>query len=328
MHPSHEPLALAVLAHYPCLAPHAPPQPLGNHGGFSGARLWRVEAVGGPICLRAWPKEVDATRVTFLHQLLEHARHAALPFVPRLYRSFEQLTMVSHGGRLWEAADWLPGSADYRTRPTPCRLSAACTALAQLHCAWAPIARSEGVPPCVRRRRAVVHEWETSVCSGWRALEGAARDDPVRPVAERAWHLLPPHIARVEGQLHQWSESTLPLQPCHGDPWHDNLLFADEQLTGLVDYSAARVDHPAVDVARMLGSLAGGDAVGWEAGLASYRAAWSFSRDDEALARALDRTGPAVAAANWLLRLYRDQRGFADRTAVARRLEDVLQRLG
>src|SRR5256885_2022918 len=28
---------------------------LGNHGGFSGARLWRVEAGGASYCLRALP---------------------------------------------------------------------------------------------------------------------------------------------------------------------------------------------------------------------------------------------------------------------------------
>ena len=44
--------AAEVLRHYPRLPWSGAPQPLGNRGGFSGARLWRLDGPAGPLCLR------------------------------------------------------------------------------------------------------------------------------------------------------------------------------------------------------------------------------------------------------------------------------------
>jgi hypothetical protein len=44
-------------------------------GGFSGAQLWRLETVAGPLCLRRWPAEhPSAQRLTLIHNVLRHAR--------------------------------------------------------------------------------------------------------------------------------------------------------------------------------------------------------------------------------------------------------------
>ena len=42
--------AREVLARYPAFLRRSPPLPLGNRGGFSGARLWRVETAGQAFC--------------------------------------------------------------------------------------------------------------------------------------------------------------------------------------------------------------------------------------------------------------------------------------
>src|SRR4029079_6529514 len=49
-----------VLAHYPegCWPERC--QALGNAGGFSGARLLRIDAELGTLCLRRWPAEHPA----------------------------------------------------------------------------------------------------------------------------------------------------------------------------------------------------------------------------------------------------------------------------
>src|SRR6478609_757012 len=112
--------ALDVLARY--ALPSASLHPLGNHGGFSGARLWRVEAGGAAFCLRAWPPgDPTPERLSWLHEPMATARTAGLAFVPAVLRAGAD-SFVAHAGRLWELTDWRPGRADFHQHPRPARL--------------------------------------------------------------------------------------------------------------------------------------------------------------------------------------------------------------
>ena len=103
-------------------------------------------------------------------------------------------------------------------------------------------------------------------------------------------------------------DSPLSLQPCLCDVWHDHLLFSGDTLTGLVDYGSVKIDHVAVDLARMLGSLVEDNTAKWDLGLLGYRGIRPFSASEEGLARALDRAGIVLGAANWLKWLCLERR--------------------
>jgi homoserine kinase type II len=318
-----------VLARYPAVFHAARLTPLGNRGGFSGARLWRVEAGSAAFCLRAWPpRQSDPGRLDFVHALQRGARAAGLAFVPAVVAASDGCGHVAHAGRLWDLTQWLPGRADFHDSPSVVRLEAAAAALARVHAAWDdPAAGGTGVCPALRRRLAAAAEWQALRHSGWQPLQGADAADPVRPVAERALVLLDGHVAEVAGRLQPRAERHWPLQPCLCDVWHDHLLFEGDRLTGLVDYGAAKVDHPAVDVARMLGSLVPDDPAAWRVGLGAYRAVRPLGDDEAELARALDETGAVIGVATWLRWLYEEARPFEDRAAVARRLASLVGRI-
>jgi Ser/Thr protein kinase RdoA (MazF antagonist) len=315
--------ARQVLACYGLVS--ADTRPLGNHGGFSGARLWRVECSTGAFCLRAWPPgEPSPERLHWLHGLMAAARGAGLAFVPHVVPA-GGATFVASTGHLWELCTWLPGRADFHERPTPARLRGACVALARLHHAWAAREPAEGPCPAVTRRLAQADRWLALTASGWRPQPDEA--DPVRPCAERAWRLL----ARLAGHLHPmlrvWVPRRYPLHPCLCDVWYDHVLFESDVVSGIIDYGSVKLDHPAADLARLLGSLVGDDTAGWDAGLDAYAAVRPLSADECSLARALDRTGVILAAANWLRWLYHDGRQFEDRPLVAARLAHIVLRL-
>src|SRR5206468_3640782 len=122
--------------------------------------------------------------------------------------------------------------------------------------------------------------WNDLVRGGWRPFPSTPAVDPVRPVAERAWRLLPPHLGQLPGLLEPWLSGARPLQPCLCDPWHDHVLFDGDRLTGIVDYGAAKVDHVSVDLARLLGSLVGDDADAWQRGLGAYRSVRPLAPDE------------------------------------------------
>lgn len=320
--------AAVVRSRYPAFCRQGTLSPLGNHGGFSGAALWRIDGPAGSFCLRAWPAQETWTRLVFRHRLMTLARHSGLHFVPTVFLALDGASAIEHGGRLWDLTEWLAGRADFHEHPSSARLEVACTALAQLHTVWRNLS-PPSVPPCpaVQRRLAFVHEWQRLLRSGWRPLAVAAADDPLRSIVERAWRVLPSAVETVPQRLQRWSGAPSRVQPCLGDPWHDHLLFEGDRLSGLIDYGAVKVDHVAVDLSRMLGSLAADDAAGWRVGLQAYRRLAPLTAEEEELAHALDETGIVLGAANWLHWLYEEKRTFADRSAVARRIIELVDRL-
>ncbi len=279
------------------------------------------------MCLRVWPPHETWQRLLFRHRLMTLARQSGLTFVPTIFLTLDGASTVEYAGRLWELTEWLPGQADYHEHPSPARLEVACTALAQLHMVWRNIPSSATECPAVQRRFSLIDEWQSLLRSGWCPLAIAAESDPLRPIVERIWRVLPSSIEQVPHRLRRWVGDRLRVQPCLCDLWHDHLLFEGERLTGLIDYGAVKFDRVAVDLSRMLGSLVGDDAAGWRAGLQAYRRIAPLTAEEEELAHALDETGIILGMANWMRWLYEEKRFFADRSAVARRLTELVERL-
>jgi Ser/Thr protein kinase RdoA (MazF antagonist) len=259
---------------------------------------------------------------------MRYARSHGLDFVPVVYTAADGDTLVEAAGRVWELTQWMDGRADFAEHPLPARLEAACEGLARLHLAWEAFATPAQSCPAVRRRQQVLGDWQALVSSGWQPRAPShARFDPVWPVAERAWRVLPNWLQDVTHWLGPWVDYCRPVQPCLCDLWHDHLLFNGTRLSGLVDYGAVKADHVAVDLARMLGSLVGDDPEGWERGLRAYRRVRQLDDREEQFARVLDRTGTVLGVTNWLRWLYHEGRPYEDLPAVARRLENLLKRI-
>jgi Ser/Thr protein kinase RdoA (MazF antagonist) len=150
-----------------------------------------------------------------------------------------------------------------------------------------------------------------------------APDDLVAAHAETAWQMLPSAIPVVKPMLWDWLDRVVPLQPCIGDVWHDHILFDGERVTGVIDYGAAKVDHVAADLARLLGSLVPDMPDRMQQALCVYSAIRPLPNPE--LVTVLDAAGVVGAVVNWLRLLNRDF--TADRLAVARRLEMLVRRL-
>lgn len=288
---------------------------------FSGAAVWRLDAAGESFCVHAWPPDgMTRERLHRLHGLLRRAAH--LPFVPRLIAMSRGATFAEQEGHLWEVTTWLPGRpADV----TAARLRSACAALAELHSVWEAVAPGDAPCPAVMRRLADHAAWARLIREAWRPEP--TPDDPAAPWARRASELLARRVDDVPRRLARWRALAVRVQPCHCDPWRGNLLFTDEALTGLIDYGSVKVDHVAVDLARLLGDFAGADTALRAEGLRAYAEVRPLTDWERELIDDLDATGTLVAMANWLRWLYHERRVYADRTAVAARLAALVERM-
>ncbi|HUY88932.1 MAG TPA: phosphotransferase [Pirellulales bacterium] len=304
---------------------------LGGAGGFSGALFWRLQTPRGLLCLRCWPREHPSRqRLEFIQAVLWHVSQEGFRRVPLALETRTHAGYVCESGRLWELAPWLPGKADYRQSPSAERLQAALTTLAEFHLAAASFPlpdRGPALVPGIRERFERVEDLSAERFE--RLADAVAPGDwPELAWRAREWRALAPRaIPRVRSLLARAAELAAPLQPCIRDIWHDHVLFAGQQVAGLVDFGAMRADNVAGDIARLLGSLAGDDRQAWERGLAAYTSLRPLSPDETYLVAAFDQANTLLAGLSWLEWIYLERRQFSDRQAVIERLDANLPRL-
>jgi homoserine kinase type II len=303
--------------------------------GFSDADVWRVAA--GPLyCLRGWPLEhPPPERLKWMHGILGYARSRGLDYVPAPFTDRQGRTAVEYQDRRWALTPWLPGVADFREHPSPLRLENAARALARFHVATrdlppppegSPQAAASLTPGLVERRQRFTQLFGGVLLRISKALETtrpAPRVTLGRELLERFLQLASP----VDQDLGRYLAIRLPQQPCVRDVHAEHLLFSGDEVTGLIDYGAMRMDNVVGDLVRMLDSLLGPDRSRWKPALTAYSAIRPLLREELALIPAWHRASVLLSAATWLDWLFVERRQFNDQAAVDRRLIELRQSL-
>ena len=284
-------------------------------GGLSGARVWRGDDAGGlpRAALKELPAGFPADRLRQVHGWMRAAR---LAVVPAVFDAGGD-TVAEVDGHVWECVGWVPGDPvlvdellrkptyDLRWNPRDhhppqAPLVVACETLAAVHRAWAPPAPVFAPPPGIARRRALFADVQPLL----------RRPADPRGVLADLRHRIPIALAALDR-----FDRPGPVHPCICDPRPEHFLFAGDRLTGVIDYAAMKLDHPAVDLARLLMET---DFV--SEGVAAYHAAGGNPAVTPELVDLLAYTGRVGATANWLLRL----RDREPTPAEADRLERLL----
>lgn len=304
---------------------------LSSAGGFSGAQFWRLSTEAGDLCLRRWPREHPSRQqLEFIQAVLWHVRQEGFGLAPLPLETRSHAGYVCESGYLWEMTPWMAGKADYHQFPSPKKLRAAAAVLAEFHHAASTFPlpfRELQTPPGLRNRLDALNAWTEQKLA---RLANAITVGDWPQLAERAWRLAPLFKRAAEPVselLHQSLSIRVPLEPCIRDIWHDHVLYLDEEVSGIIDFGAMRVDSVATDVARLLGSLCGDDGGGWLEALQAYDAVRPLSSSEALLVTAYDRSSVLLSGMSWLEWVYLDGREFENRTAICKRLDDNLARL-
>jgi Ser/Thr protein kinase RdoA (MazF antagonist) len=307
-------------------------EPLGSAGGMSGAQFWRIESQRGALMLRRWPTEHPSPeRLRFIHAVLFHAADRGVGFLPVPIRTISGKSFVNDADHLWEIAPWMPGIANYEHAPSNEKLASAMRAIAQLHRAvhdfpLSIAASAAAEVPAISRRLARLKKLSSGeVAELLQSIRDAAWPE-MALVGRRFVAILPRLMPRAYHELESLAHIRLPLQPCLRDIWHDHVLFTGEVVTGIVDFGGMDIDTPATDVARLLGSLVGDDAAGWQTGVAAYKEVRPLTEDEERAAKILDVSGTILAGCNWLRWIYTEGRNFENRAHVLERFYRIVAR--
>jgi len=319
-------------------------EPLASAGGWSGSILWRVHAgdrsaLGAGLatsprlyCLRRWPAGTDPERLAFIHNVLTHVAASGIDFVPvpMPTRSVSEAAFVRRNEYLWDLSPWLPGTAAYHAHPKRERLAAAMRALARFHQVAAGFPReraSLGPAPAVIERLQQVRLLLSGDIERIAAAVHAGRDAALDLRASRVLALARDRLSPLLAPLELASSLAIPLSPAIRDIHHDHVLFTGDEVTGLVDYGALRIDTPLADIARLVGSLVADDKQAREFALAAYAKIRPLADQDRRFIDLLDQSGLVLGGLNWLRWLYVERRDMGPLPPILRRLDEILARL-
>lgn len=319
-------------------------------GGLSGALIFRaiadppdLGAAGGEWVVRGWPEGVSSQRVAEVHRVVQRARREGCRTIPGIEplepagAGGEMSTQMVAEGRVWECCQWMPGRPPQSADDLPGILREAAVGVACFHRAVAGLGETLGPVPAVHARLQRLAQIDRIV-SGTRLRPRLLFGSPsLDPAVERAVECLDEvwsgQRQRAERLLQPWAACPLPQQYVLRDIHLENALFVEGRLSGIVDCDAIRIDSPATDLARLVGSSAllprppeRQHAVPlptlWSEALAGYRSVRPFSEQEELLARVLADASPLVMLANWVVWLAYEGRSFpGSAAAVEKRVE-------
>ncbi len=291
-------------------------------GGLSGAGVIECQsAVGERFALRRWPTvHPTPDRLRQIHAAMMLASEK-VGLVPRLISTAALSTnscetFICDGEHLWELATWVPGKADYLENPSPSRLQAAVEAVAKVHDCWctskdARLGACVGPSQAMKERQQRLEWWlsqeglKQRIAAGLQALP-ASRRERYSFLAVRSVDMLFALGAEILHTVQlQVSEPVLQHFVMR-DLWSEHVLFDGDAVSGLIDFGAARIDEPAVDLARLLGSLepaseiARAKAVDWYC--TARRLVWPPQECESFWQRVktLDRASSVLSALQWL----------------------------
>ncbi len=292
-------------------------------GGFSGALVWRLECASQQWAVRCWPESYRTDRLGWIQSILLRLPDSLPVAKPLLNR--EGQAFISHDGLLWTIEPWLHGVADFWTNPTDQKLQAATQVLAEFHRVTSRWSEGPHAIPAICERIEALQFHSESLATFERAVKDEQREFAIqlRQLLAAARDGLP----RWHAALQQIATSESVLIPCIRDVWHDHILFTADQVTGLIDFGAMRMDSVAVDVARLVGSLAGDDRRLRALALDAYAAANPLTQADLRLINLIDDSSLVIAGLNWVRWLCVENRTFPNPTKVLERMQKILERL-
>ncbi len=219
-----------VLSRYPALTqPLDEPEPLGNAGGFSGARFWRFDSGMGRLVLRAWPVDGPSEdALARIHSWLLSA--GRLGFIPEPIATRDGRTFVSCG-LLWELTRWLPGAPDLARPPSAGHVRSAFAALGAFHQAiHAPaiVGPSGGIRARLREVEHLLRDGFDALASVLQQGDGDPLHGPARGWLDAARRDAPGLI----GPLTRACALRVPIQPCIRDVRPEHILFEETNGTG------------------------------------------------------------------------------------------------
>ena len=293
-----------------------------DYRGLSSSRIFKCFGPdGSAFCLKYWPDEGQAQRLEAIHLGMKQLTVGGVGFTPVVMSTESHSSVVRYQG-CWELISWLPGEANYLRSPNRKKLLSAVLAVAKMHDVWSE-QQAVALSPTIAQRLQRLEQAE-AICNRNHSRTAQATDH----LAKRTEH----HIKQISGvlrpKLMQLVRAETVVHFCIRDLRAEHLLFTGEDVTGVVDFGAAKVDDPMTDLVRLLSTLEPDDESARLHALADYADARGIAPLDYDKFRVMDLAATLLSAFQWYEWLHLEQRNFSmAREELVQRWREFLDRL-
>jgi Ser/Thr protein kinase RdoA (MazF antagonist) len=241
--------------------------------------------------------------------------------VPTLREIGGRRTYVTHQHQHWEMMQWMPGTAA-RSDAGLDQVRAGAEAIALFHASVRGLGERHQVAPAVTARLRRLHELATQIPAALERSGHASQEPELAEAVQAAARLIHWNWdavqARIAESLRRYTDRKVHNQYVLRDVHREHILFDGRRPTGVIDFDAVRVDTPATDLARWVGSFLSGPEDPedlWGAALAGFHAGSPLNQRTEMefdpnMAKDLCFATLWISVANWLVWLRCEQRTF------------------
>lgn len=309
--------------------------------GMSGASVYQCQlATGQRLALKRWPDGTSRSRIEEVHRVMAQARQCGCQLVPSLTvipGSSGSGTLFTVDQAHYELSQWMPGiPADADASLDAIRRGAA--VIADFHRSIGSLGVIHQPPPAVQARLSRLKQLETKLPEALGSIERWPVPAEIASAINDAARLLrwnwDQARQRMTRSLGVYTDRPMSTQYVLRDVHRDHVLFDHDGVpTGLIDFDAVRVDTPATDLARWVGSFLDGrsDAESvWRSALAGFGQQnlfndWGQSELND-FAKALSFSTTWISLANWMVWVVCEERTFrSGGQIISRRISELVR---
>ena len=323
--------------------------------GMSGAAVYEcVAGDGEKLALKRWPEGTSRARMEEVHRVMRQSKQAGCELVPTVQEfanvmikqggalTIPSPTVMADGNNYWDLLQWMPGVAANADASLEV-IRRGASGIAMFHASLRSLGTKRQSPPAVAARLTRLRQLDSLLPQAI-AIDPTSRVGPTEKEKElgavlaeacrRVRHEWDVVRARIARSLSPYVDKPVETQYVLRDVHRGHVLFSQGSATGIIDFDSLRIDTPATDLARWVGSfLSSQDEIDrvWEAALAGFQSENALitgprCQIDPKMAKELCFATNWLSLGNWLVWILCERRFFpAGNNAVISRVNELLR---
>lgn len=222
-----------------------------SHTGYSGSDIFKIKSADKTYILKGYPAKLSVENIRKTHEILDIAHQNNFHFLPYSVKTQNGDCAFNANAKVWDVVTFVLGS-HLIENPTPSALANLSQTIAQFHIATKEVKIDQDIRhgnPISLQKIQDIFDW-------WNITRKTDKDKLLKAgiltVTEEFMDL---SITFFEQSMKKfdWIDSFEKLPRCivHSDLTKRNILFKNDEVTGIIDLESVRYNSRLLDIVRL-----------------------------------------------------------------------------